>query len=182
MNGKTIYPVGSWKGVYFSEELKAVRERGYKIKPIEGYEFSRAKLFQQYIEHFYDIKKNSKGAQRFIAKMHLNQLYGIFGRKQEVIETINIYTKDLKQYVSTRIIKSIIEINDKILTLLIQGNIAYNLIKKFNSTLQSNYQTFTAPIKSNVTLASAVTSYSRFILKPYILSGDVYYTDTDSIF
>jgi hypothetical protein len=28
MNGKTIYPIGTWKGVYFSEELKASSDLG----------------------------------------------------------------------------------------------------------------------------------------------------------
>jgi len=56
-NGKTIYPVGSWKGVYFSEELKAVESLGYKFKLIKGYEFTKANLFESYIKYFYEIKK-----------------------------------------------------------------------------------------------------------------------------
>jgi len=181
-NGKTIYPVGKWHGIYFSEELKAVSLHGYKITPIEGYEFSKINLFEGYINHFYEIKKNSFGAERFIAKMHLNQLYGIFGRRQEVIQTLNIYNKDLKNYFATRIVKNIIEINDQISTILVLGNLNYDLMKKLNITLESNYQTFNLPTKSNVAIASAVTSYARITMIPYILSGGVYYTDTDSIF
>src|ERR1700753_2047068 len=43
-NGKTIYPVGNWKGTYFSEELKAVVKLGYKITLIQGYEFTKTEF------------------------------------------------------------------------------------------------------------------------------------------
>jgi len=72
--GKTIYPVGSWKGVYFSEELKAVTKLGYTFKLIKGYEFSKANLFESYINYFYNIKKNSTGVERNMAKLQLNNL------------------------------------------------------------------------------------------------------------
>jgi hypothetical protein len=41
IKGKTILPTGSRIGRYFSEELKAVLSLGYKIKFIEGSEFSK---------------------------------------------------------------------------------------------------------------------------------------------
>lgn len=94
-NGRTIYPIGKWTATYFSEELKEAIKLGYKINPIIGYEFDKIDLFIDYINHFYNIKKNSpkNSPQRFIAKMHLNTLYGIFGRKLDTIQTINILKK-----------------------------------------------------------------------------------------
>lgn len=79
----TFYPIGNWTGIYFSEELKAVSKLGYRIKLLEGYEFDKVDLFSDYVNHFYNIKKTSikNSPQRFIAKMHLNTLYGILGRK-----------------------------------------------------------------------------------------------------
>ena len=47
--GKTIFPRGSWTGVYFSEELKAVKHLGYKFKLISAYEFSKIDLFSKYV-------------------------------------------------------------------------------------------------------------------------------------
>ncbi len=88
--GKTIYPVGTWEGVYFSEELKAVEKLGYKIKLIKGYEFTRIDLFSNYVKTFFEIKRTSKGAENLIAKLLLNNLYGYFGRKQINIQTDNI--------------------------------------------------------------------------------------------
>jgi hypothetical protein len=68
---------------FATEELKAASKLGYKFKLLEAYEFDKIDLFSDYVDHFYDIKKNSSknSPQRFIAKMHLNTLYGIFGRK-----------------------------------------------------------------------------------------------------
>ena len=92
-NGRVIYPHGKWIGTYFSEEIKAVIPLGYIIKPITGYEFSKVNLFNSYVNHFYQEKKISKGSQRFIAKMHLNQLYGYFGRSLELLSTVNIHKR-----------------------------------------------------------------------------------------
>ena len=65
----------------------------YKFKFIEAYEFSKIDLFSNYVNNFYEQKRNSTGPARFIAKMHLNALYGIFGRKHDLLETRNIYKK-----------------------------------------------------------------------------------------
>lgn len=88
--GKTVYPKGSWKGIYFSEELKAVVKLGYKITLIRGYEFTKAELFSKYVHKFYEIKRTSTGAEKAKAKLLLNNLYGYFGRKQIGIVTQNI--------------------------------------------------------------------------------------------
>ena len=115
--------------------------------------------------------------------MHLNQLYGIFGRKQELIETINVKNSDLAKYVSTRVIKSIIEINSEISTLLIINNINPDIMSEMNSNLKINLKNpFTNSVKSNVAIAAAVTAYARIHMIQFKLKYNVYYTDTDSIF
>jgi len=35
-------------------------------------------LFSDYVNNFYEQKRNSTGPPRFMAKLHLNALYGIF--------------------------------------------------------------------------------------------------------
>ena len=63
---------------------------GYKITLIKGYQFSKINYFEEYVEHFFNIKKNANNlSNRFIAKMHLNQMYGIFGRKQILFQLQN---------------------------------------------------------------------------------------------
>lgn len=181
--GKTIYPYGSWLGVYFTEEMKSLLDYGYKFKLIRGYEFSKIHLFNDYVEYFYNKKKTSKGASRFIAKMHLNQLYGIFGRKQEIVESINVYNVDIEKYLLSRVVKTIIEINNDKSCMLLQANLDNDTLSKLNLELDMSLSNgFNIGVKSNVGLAAAVTAYSRIHMLPFKISGEVLYTDTDSIF
>ena len=180
--GKTIFPTGKWIGTYFSEELKGVASYGYTFKFLEGYEFTKIDLFTEYVNHFYEQKKNSTGPKRFIAKMHLNTLYGIFGRRHDLLETINIYKENLDEFMCTRVIKSIIPINDEIIALLMHKNINDSLIRKLNVELDMNLSDYYYLVKANVALASAVTSYSRIHMIPFKANGLTVYTDTDSIF
>ena len=151
-------------------------------KFIEGYEFTKIDLFSGYVNNFYEQKRNSIGPERFIAKMHLNQLYGIFGRKHDLLETRNIYKEDLDKFISSRVIKTIIPINDKIITLLMHSNIKDDLIKKLNIELDTDISNYYYLVKANVAIASAVTSYSRIHMIPFKIDGNCVYSDTDSIF
>lgn len=148
---RTIYPVGTWTGIYFSEELKAVKEQGYTIKLISGYEFSKAYIFKDYVQHFYNKKKESTGAERFIAKMHLNQLYGIFGRKLETIETINVNAQQLKVHLLSSNIKSIIEIGDDLYAVMLYSNSGNDMLMELNSEVEIVLPNkFNPEVKSNV--------------------------------
>lgn len=135
--GKTIYPVGTWIGTYFSEELKAVEKLGYKITLIQGYEFTQVDLFTKYVNTFFNIKKNSEGAEKLIAKLLLNNLYGYFGRKQISISTQNVKNSHLADIVISKIVKSITTINDEYSTVLTYSNINYHLLNKLNNTFHN---------------------------------------------
>ena len=180
--GKTIFPTGKWIGIYFSEELKAVLSHGYQFKYIEAYEFNKIDLFTDYVNHFYEKKRNSVGPERFIAKMHLNQLYGIFGRKHDLLETRNIYIDDLDGFLNARVIKSIVPINDKVIALLMHTNLKDDLILGLNSELDIKLTTHYSLVKANVAIASAVTSYARIHMIPFKIDGSCIYSDTDSVF
>ena len=80
-------------------------------------------MFNDYIQHFYNIKKFSSGPERFIAKMHLNQLYGVFGRRKDTIQTKLILNSELGGYLAKYLVKSIIEINESASVLLIKNNV-----------------------------------------------------------
>ena len=176
---ETIYPIGKFKGTYFSEELKNAAALGYEIKLLSGYEFSKISLFTDYVNHFYEIKRNSTGALKYISKLQLNTLYGIFGRKQEIIETINIDPKDLPIYAAKYQIKTVLEISDKIWTLLINSQIKNQA--PINEVILPNQKV--SGVKSNVAIASAVTSYARIYMSQFKNRNDfnLLYTDTDSI-
>ena len=59
------------------------------------YEFSKIDLFSDMLNNFYEQKKKLVEPERFIVKIHLNQLCGIFRRKHNLSETVDIYKEDL---------------------------------------------------------------------------------------
>jgi hypothetical protein len=119
--------------------------------------------------------------------MHLNTLYGYLGRKLTLIETKNVFKKDLSQYYGTHTIFSEIDINKEISTILMSNNLDYDLINEIKEDTGIKLITNFRKVKSNVGIAAAVTSYARIEmieLKMLLLKLGIklYYTDTDSIF
>jgi hypothetical protein len=102
-------------------------------------------------------KINSQGGERFIAKMHLNQLDEIFGRRLDLLETINNYKSDLEAYLGTRVIKTIVPINDNIITLLMHKKIKEELIVSLNSELNIKLSNYYNLMRANDEIACAVT-------------------------
>ena len=179
--GKTIYPVGTWSGTYFSEELKAVQKLGYQITLIRGYEFSKIDLFSGFIHHFHEIKKNSTGVERDMAKLQLNNLYGYFGRKQTGLITLNVKKDQLQILLASRIVKSIIFINEEYCTVLCYSNVNQTMLEQLNIQF-NNIGSDSHYIMSNVAIAAAVTSYARITMIPFKINAHTLYTDTDSCF
>lgn len=101
-------------------------------------EYDKADLITKYVNHMYQIKKNSVGPQRRISKLLLNSLYGLFGRKQDVIETLTINRLDLPLYTATNIIKTIIPVSEDKYTILMIKNVNFNTIKELNVQLNIN--------------------------------------------
>ena len=182
-NGKTIYPIGIWTGVYFSEELKAVSKLGYQIRLISGYEFTQTDLFSKYVNTFYEIKRTRKGSEKAVAKLLLNNLYGYFGRKQINIITQNVKNEQIEGLLLSRVVKSINKINEKYSTVLSYSNINHKLLSQLNNEIHHvSLKDVISPIKSNVAIAAAVTSYARIHMIPFKIGPNTLYTDTDSIF
>lgn len=185
MNNQIIYPTGTWTGIYFSELLKEVMKHGYIVKPINGHEFSKENVFNKYVHYFYHIKKTTSGIAKFIAKMHLNQLYGYFGRNQEIIVTRNVDKNELEELLQTRIIDTIVTIHDNLFIVLLKGNLNHKLIKDLNYTLDlKDFKHLDRSVKSNVAIASAVTAYAQMEMIKYktMPNHTIYYSDTDSMF
>ena len=52
-----MFPIGNWKGWYFSEELKYAQSQGYKIKVIKGYSYNNvSNVFIKFVEKLYNLK------------------------------------------------------------------------------------------------------------------------------
>jgi hypothetical protein len=164
--------------------LKEVVKHGYIVKPINGQEFTKAHLFNNYVHHFYNVKKTATSeATRFIAKMHLNQLYGYFGRSQELIMTRCVDRKELLTMLSSRIVNTVVKIDDNGYVVLMTGNLNYKVMQQLNLDT-SNFKVLERIVKSNVAIAAAVTAYGQIeMIKYKTLPGyTVFYSDTDSLF
>jgi predicted nuclease of predicted toxin-antitoxin system len=157
---------------------------GYKVKLLEGYEFSKVDLFNSYIDHFYNIKSTSSGAAKFIAKLLLNSLYGVFGRKQELIQTINIHPSELGNYARKYTIKNCMNISENVTTILITQDKDFDTLREVGNTPLTSVSFKSYEVKSNVAIASAVTSYARIHMSQFKNNPnfELFYTDTDSIF
>jgi hypothetical protein len=183
-DGKTIYPRGSWTGVYFADYLAKAQDFGYKIELISGIEFEYADLFSTYIKDFYEIKRTSKGSLKYLAKLKLNSLYGMFGRKNESVDTLNIKNDELINYFATKVVKNVIDYNNGYSTVICAKGFNLETLKTLNITLDCENTPFSPPTLANVAIASAITSRAQMIMMDYKNNPnfDVLYTDTDSIF
>jgi len=183
IKNKTLFPTGTWKGVYLSEELKAVTKLGYQFKLGRAYEFSSEVLFKDYIDHFYLIKRSSTGPARFIAKMMFNNLYGVFGRAIQGFKPLIINSEDANGFLTMFNSKGLTHINNNYSMILTDGSTRNNNLSKLNSRLfLDNFNIPNTPPRANVAIAAAITSYARIHMMDLKLNYDVCYSDTDSIF
>lgn len=98
-DGKTLCPTGF--RLIFEELKDAVNYYGYKVN---GYIFERGQVFNDYVNHFYNVKMNSTGSDRNIAKLMLNSLYGKFGMNP-IMERIEILDteKAIEEYLNSEV-------------------------------------------------------------------------------
>lgn len=107
----------------------------------------------------------------------------MFGRKLYKLKTIVANPSNFKSLISTHPIKSIITVNNKTKLLLAYNNLDLKLMSKLNVELHLKMYAKTSLVKSNVAIASAITSYARIKMMEFknIDDVDILYTDTDSI-
>ena len=187
--GKTIFPRGKWRWSYFSEELKAVMEHGYIIEPVlnsEAVEMKGAYIFKEYIDAFYAQKSTAgkDSPERWIAKMHLNSLYGIFGRATEMKMTKLVERDNIVKEMMSKTITAIIDITDKYHLISYTANMNPQLLKDLQVKF-INVEEHKASVMNNSGIASAVTAYGRIHMMQFKvgeMADHIYYTDTDSIF
>lgn len=151
---KMYFKNGVISGVYPSPFLEKLTEMGIKFKTKKGYIFSKAKIFEKYVDEIYKMRlENKKNAIGYLCKLFLNSLYGKFGMTTDKETTVLNPTAE--------------QIND--LTLY---DLELDIWTK-EIILQRNY---ILPA-----IASFVTCYAQLHLYKF-LDDSVYYCDTDSIF
>lgn len=173
-----LNPIGVWKGLYFSEELKVARSLGYKFQIIKSVQYNRGKIFKQYIIFLYNIRTlfSKNIPLNNILKLLLNSLYGRFGMKTLKIQ------KDIVNYVQLNKLKNKFIIHS--INFLSKNKLIVSYDDK--RTFDNFKQKFAKSLNTNtaVHIASATTSYSRLAIYTFksIPHNCCIYSDTDSVF
>lgn len=169
---RTIAGLGTWKGMYFSEELKEAIKAGYLIKIKSGYLFEKEYIFGNYIDKLYELKAKSERASPMytISKLLLNSLYGRFGMNPEAEKHIIVDEAHSDE------IHSLYKVTD-----VVNFNNGKELISYLSD--KSEEDSKDSKININVAISSAITAYARaYMYRFKTMPGyTLYYSDTDSI-
>src|SRR6266498_3834613 len=74
-NLRTIAPIGTWEGMYFSEELYNAEKLGYKFEVLWGYTFESDLIFKDYINDLYKIRLEKDNLDNIINIIKLGNNY-----------------------------------------------------------------------------------------------------------
>ena len=88
-SGKLVFPVGEFTAFLSTGSLQYALKKGHVTKVNQLLLFHRAKLFTDFVDHFYGLrmkyKREGNDVWQAIVKKLLNSLYGKFGEKRERI-------------------------------------------------------------------------------------------------
>lgn len=180
---RTISPVGNFSGWFFSEELKNSLKFGYKIKILRGYQFSRGKIFNGWVEDQYKLRTSypKSHPMNYIGKILLNSLYGRFGMTDQFLDFILLDNLEFKNFdfVNNQV-EEVINFKDKFL-------VKYKNKVTLEEELKGSYNS--GFINVSIPIASAVTAYARIHMSQFkdpkfmsLYDYNLYYSDTDSIY
>jgi hypothetical protein len=196
-SGKLISPLGKFKGLYFSEEIKHAIKLGYTFYCSKAYIFKKkGYIFKNFVEDIYQKRLEGNVTMNTICKLLLNSLYGKFGIKQEKTMTQIGNNNDLTKILLTRKDvryhaihnRYLIRYSSKLDMSTLQQRLDEKLISEntFQNLLLLNQNTFIDIIKNQgaIQIAAAVTGYARIEMDYYLrkYSDNLYYSDTDSLF
>jgi len=176
---RTIAPLGSWEGMYFSEELYNAQRYGYKFEIKWGYTFNSDYLFKDFVKDIYNLRLTypKTDPMNFTAKLLLNSLYGRFGMVYNFIQN-KIINKN--EYLDFE--------RDNMNSILDVINLESNYLIKINNPqreLDNYLNNGNSKDNVNIAIASAVTAYARIHMTHFKNNKDLpnlYYTDTDSAY
>ena len=167
-----LIPFLNASGWITGNELLALYENDFNIMLYKIYEFYNTDLFSNFIETYYDLRKNTtKEYERDFYKLIMNSLYGKFGQNKGHSELILI------DDIENKMIKEVIKESDSE-KIIINGK-TYSIYDNFVSVRTDN------EVKYNPLIASEITANARLLNFTYskiIGFNNLYYTDTDSFF
>lgn len=164
MENRLIFPVGTFRGIWSTDELNYAMTLGVKINRVfNGFIFyNEGLIFKEYIETMYAIRKASEknSVDDILSKLFMNGTYGRMG--------LNIYREMLDFFDGT---------HHGELQMEIPLNDASNVIRLIKTpiVLDTSF--------ANVAIAAWVTSGARIHMHKLIQEApeDMYYMDTDSL-
>jgi len=178
---RTISPLGTWEGMYFSEELYNAEKYGYKFEILWGYTFEKGYIFKDYIDNLYNLRLqySKDNPMNLICKLLLNSLYGRFGMDDSFIFSQIISKKDYpnfeKQKGFKESIQDLIDLGDNYLVQLKNPQVG------IKTDLDNGFETHNV----NIAIAAAVTAYARVHMSQFKnnpILPNLYYSDTDSCY
>jgi len=171
-NNRTMSPIGTFSGWFFSEELKNSLKFGYKIKVLRGYQFFRGNIFKGWVDDQYKLRTSypKSHPMNYIGKILLNSLYGRFGMTDQFLEFILLDNLEFKNFnFEKNQVEEIINFKDKFL-------VKY----KPKVSLEEELQEYSDFININIAVAAAVTAYARIHMSQFKNNSNLpnlYYTD-----
>jgi hypothetical protein len=173
MNNKLVFPIGQFTTTLCTPELKYALNHKHIIEVYQIALYNKAQIFNEYVHFFYNLRNKFKtednNIYQFIAKKFLNSLYGKFGQKERLSETID-YSDCLQ--VSSEYFYNV-DTNEKGRRIIFGGK-----QKTITITEHASRNALTA-------IAAHVTSYARLKLQKVIdmiPENSYFYCDTDSLF
>lgn len=177
-NQRVIFPIGKFKTVLCSSELKLVHKYGKVLKVNKIAIYKGEKIFYKYINHFYKLRKKYKKQGNkiftYFVKLILNSLYGKFGQKND--NWIRVEELDYLAELDENIKNSYYDYIDE--------NNNFRKLKFFGNNCFESKGIIEGK-DSFVAISSFVTSYARaYLFNKILLAGieNIFYIDTDSFF
>lgn len=111
---RTVAPVGTWTGTYFSEEIFNAKKYGYEFKILCGYLFEESNIFSEYVDFIYSFKVNSpsNSPDYIISKLLLNTLYCRFGMNPKMESHLIIAKEETLKLNTQRVITNVIDLKN----------------------------------------------------------------------
>lgn len=171
---RTIAPIGTWSGKYFSDELYNASKYGYRFTVKRGYLFEKGVIFEDYVNFLYDLKKksNKETPNYIISKLLLNSLYGRLGMNPISENHIIVSHEKALELYSDMNITNIIDLKN-----------GKELISFFSLPSDKDIDSNTNIKNISVVVSAIVTASARMFMTQFKTDKNltIYYSDTDSI-
>ncbi len=169
--GKLLFPVGEFEAVLTTPELSHALERGRVSQVTEVALYASAPIFWDYVHELYELRRAAAASEDAVlewqCKRMLNALYGKFGQRGRVYETVT-WSGDLSISVWTEIDAETGEVRK---------------LRQFGGLIQQQ-KTEGESRDSHPAIAAHVTAHARMALWGWIERAGrshVHYVDTDSL-